>query len=129
MFGKRQMLYQFLRKDQEISPVILDQFNSHTCIAACKLVEHIIVVLSNINQHLNASINPKQHGFRQGLSCTTQLVTTVDDIMKMVDKNISVHAAVLDFSKAFDRVPHDLLVEKLLLMGIDSSIVKWIEIF
>ena len=99
---------------------------SLTCIA-CKLLEHI--VLSNINQHLNVTLNPNQHGFRQGLSCTTQLVTTVDDIMKMVDGNDSVHAAVLDFSKAFDRVPHGLLIEKLLFIGIDSAVVRWIAHF
>ena len=48
--------------------------------------------------------------------------------MKMMD-NISVHAAILDFSKAFDKVPHGPLIAKLINTGIDTTIVRWIENF
>jgi len=68
-------------------------------------------------------------GLSRGLSCTTQLVTTVNEIMKLVDDNNVVHAAILDFSKAFDRVSHGLLVGKLLRSGIDPGIVRWIKDF
>ena len=47
--------------------------------------------------------------------------------MKMVDDNIPVHAAILDFSKAFDKVPHSFLIAKLTNTGIDTTIVQWIE--
>jgi len=40
-----------------------------------------------------------------------------------------VHAAILNFSKAFDRVSHGLLAGKLLRSGIDPGIVRWIKIF
>ena len=49
--------------------------------------------------------------------------------MKMVDDKIPVHAVVLDFSKAFDRVPHRFLMEKLFDTNIDMAIIKWIENF
>ena len=39
------------------------------------------------------------------------------------------HAAVLDFSKAFDRVSHGLLIDKLHDIGIDTLIIKWISNF
>ena len=65
---------------------------SLTCIA-CKILEHI--VLSNIGSCLANFLSNSQHGFRRGLSCTTQLVTTTDYIMKMVDDKIPVHAVVL----------------------------------
>ena len=48
--------------------------------------------------------------------------------MKM-DDNIPVHAAILDFSKAFDKVPHGPLIAKLINTGIDTTIIKWIENF
>lgn len=51
-------------------------------------------------------------------------MTTVNEIMKLVDDNNVVHAAILDFSKAFDRVSHGLLVGKLLRSGIDLGIVR-----
>ena len=50
--------------------------------------------------------------------------------MKMVDNNIVVHAVVIDFSKAFDKVPHNLQIGKLFESKIVSNnIVKWIAIF
>ena len=39
------------------------------------------------------------------------------------------HAAVLDFSKAFDRVSHGLLIDRLHDIGIDTLIIKWISNF
>lgn len=99
---------------------------SLTCIS-CKLLEHI--VLSNINSDLDKILNPNQHGFRRGLSCTTQLVTTVNEIMKLVDDNNIVHAAVLDFSKAFDKVSHRLLIDKLIKSNIEPYMVSWIGAF
>ena len=45
-----------------------------------------------------------QHGFRTGRSCETQLITIFHDIA-FADSQIDI--AVLDFSKAFDTVPHD----------------------
>ena len=39
------------------------------------------------------------------------------------------HAAVLDFSKAFDRVSHGLLIDKLHETGIDILIIKWVRNF
>ena len=91
----------------------------------CKMLEHII--LSHINQSL--ILSSQQHGFRQGLSCTTQLVTVVNDLMKANNEKQQVHAAILDFSKAFDRVSHSLLIKKLLKADVDNSIVFWIQNF
>ena len=48
--------------------------------------------------------------------------------MKMMDDNIPVRAAILDFSKAFDEEPHGPLIAKLINTGIDMTITKWIEI-
>ena len=62
-------------------------------------------------------------------SCTTQLVTKLDDVMKSFDRGGSIYAAVLDFSKAFDRVSHHLLVTKLITTGFCPTIVKCISSF
>ena len=95
---------------------------SLTCIS-CKLREHI--VLGNIRHQLDTQLNSTQHS----LLCTIQLFATVDDIIKMMEDNILVHAAILDFSEAFDKVPHGPLIAKLINTGIDTTIIKWIENF
>ena len=46
--------------------------------------------------------------------------------MASVGRGVSMGAAVLDFSKAFDRVSHGLLIDKLRETSIDILIIKWI---
>ena len=93
----------------------------------CKMLEHI--VLSNLLSLIDSKLSNRQQGFR-GLSCETQLCTTLPEIFKTTDANISVHSAILDFKKAFDRVPHSLLMEKLRnIANIDPWIVYWIQDF
>ena len=69
------------------------------------------------------------HGFRSGYSCETQLTVTVDQLARNVDKRLQTDVAILDFSKAFDTVPHKRLLQKLETYGIRGQQLKWIEAF
>ena len=46
-----------------------------------------------------------------------------------MDEGAEVHAAVLDFCKAFDVVPHNLLINKMLTYDISINLIKWITHF
>ena len=72
-------------------------------------------------------ISDKQHGFRKGHSCETQLITTVNDLLASADVGNHVDIAILDFSKAFDMVSHRRLMSKLDHYGIRGNINKWIS--
>ena len=48
---------------------------------------------------------------------------------KTINDNKSVHAAVLDFSKAFDKVRHKRLIIKLQYYGIRGPLLNWFESF
>ena len=101
---------------------------SLTCIL-CKIAEHIIV--SQMYDHLDyyGIFTDAQHGFRKKRSTETQLLLTTDDFMLGLEKNIQTDAILLDFSKAFDKVPHHLLIHKLARYGINSNAISWISSF
>ena len=85
-------------------------------------------ILGHLEDH--EILTDLQHGFRSGRSCETQLITTFHDIASAYNKKGSqIDIAVLDFSKAFDTVPHDGLLSKLKHYGIDDKIWLWISNF
>ena len=96
----------------------------------CKIMEHC--VFSNIWSHLNkhSIITSKQHGFRRGMSCETQLIEAKYDWTNILNKgNGQIDVILLDFSKAFDVVPHHRLLMKLYMYGITGKTHRWIEDF
>jgi len=101
---------------------------SLTCVC-CKLLEHILCshIMSHLDEH--NILSSLQHGFRAKHSCDTQLLTTTHDLMKSFDNKKQVDVAVLDFSKAFDKVPHERLLAKLQHYGIVGPIHSWIGEF
>jgi hypothetical protein len=54
-------------------------------------------------------LTDSQYGFRARRSCETQLLETLDDITKRAANNKQIDIILLDFSKAFDKVPHKRL--------------------
>ncbi|KAF7251859.1 Mitogen-activated protein kinase-binding protein 1, partial [Varanus komodoensis] len=60
-------------------------------------------------------------------SWKTNLVEFYDKVLRWLDGGDAVDVVYLDFSKAFDKVPHDILVEKLRSFGIHQSTVRWIR--
>ena len=77
-------------------------------------------------EHLNNNniINNHQHGFRPSHSCQSQLLLLIDDILKAMDEKKQVDLIFLDFCKAFDKVPHRRLLNKLKHCGITGNLVK-----
>ena len=94
-----------------------------------KILEHIIH--SSIMDHLelHSLLNDNQHGFRQRRSCETQLIITVNDFSRCLNRQEQVDAVLLDFSKAFDKVDHKILLRKLNSLGIGDSLSQWIQSF
>ena len=96
---------------------------SLTCIC-CKVMEHVINISSNT----------------QKSTAYVQCCSMVSDVRDYVNhnywspstiwnKNTQLDVIVLDFSKAFDTVPHDRLLGKLDHHGINGHIHSWISNF
>ena len=74
-------------------------------------------------------MTPANHGFRKGHSCESQLLLTTHELLKYRDAKLQVDIGILDFSKAFDTVPHKRLLAKLRLYGIHGNVLRWIASF
>ena len=101
---------------------------SLTCIC-CKLLEHIIS--SNVMSYLenNNILYDLQHGFRPSRSCETQLISFLQHVSQSNNQNIQTDVVIMDFAKAFDKVPHQHLLYKLKYYGISCNVYDWISDF
>jgi hypothetical protein len=95
----------------------------------CKLCEHIIARAIIGHLEVNNILSDAQHGFRARRSCETQLTEFVDDLARSMCDGQQIDLAILDFSKAFDVVPHQRLLVKLHQYGIRGNIHQWIGSF
>jgi len=60
-------------------------------------------------------------------SCLTNLIFFYDQVTCLVDEGKAVDVIYLDFSKAFDTVPHSILLEKLAAHGLDGCTLRWVK--
>ena len=94
----------------------------------CKRMEH--VVLHYMNQKLNDFLHIRQHGFKRGMSCETQLCATFHELAKTAKAKKTTHALVLEFKKAFNKVLHALLMQKpKQIPAMHPQLVNWIQDF
>lgn len=82
-------------------------------------------VFNHCYHHLSPFFYQLQHGFLKGKSTTTQLLEVYHDILDSVASGNEVDVIYLDLSKAFDKVPHNLLLLKLKRHGINGSLLSW----
>ena len=85
------------------------------------------IVYSAIYSHVSAYLSDWQHGFVKGRSTATQLILTHHKWARALDEGHQVDVVFLDFSKAFDRVPHQALLHKLCNFGISGELLNWCQ--
>ncbi len=97
---------------------------SLTCLVM-KIFERIVKV--KLLSLTNDLLDPRQHGFLQHKSCTTNMVNFCDSLALSLNDNISNHVIYFDFAKAFDSVNHDILLHKLkAFYNIDGTLLKFL---
>ena len=67
-----------------------------------------------------------QHGFRKACSTASNLIQFQDNLTKMLDEEGSEDVVLYDLQKAFDLLPHDVLIAKLWHHGVRGRIHAWI---
>jgi ribonuclease P/MRP protein subunit RPP40 len=95
----------------------------------CKIMESII--RDHIMNYLtiNKLISNKQYGFRKGRSTSLQLLHMLDRWTDFLENGGQMDTIYTDFEKAFDKVSHKRLVQKLNSYGIQPKIINWINNF
>jgi len=90
-------------------------------------MERILVDSLTNFLNVNSLISDRQFGFRAKHSTCDQLISTYNDITLSINDGQVVDLIFFDFSKAFDRVSHRVLLEKLQCIGVHPLLVHWIE--
>jgi len=75
----------------------------------------------------NQGIRPSQKGYMKGRCCLTNMISCYGQVTCLLDEGKAVEVIDLHFSKAFDTVPHSILLEKLAAHGLDGCTLCWIE--
>ena len=100
------------------------------------LTSHIIkaferVITRQIIKFLgdNRLLKNHQHGFRKGRNCQSQLLEYYSEILDNMMSGDITDVIYLDYSKAFDKVNHPILLRKLESIGITGKLHRWISEF
>ena len=94
-----------------------------------KLMEKVVADELMAHFEQNDLLFPGQHGFRRQRSCTTNLLSCLSQWTSIADSGRGIDVLYLDFSKAFDRVNHDLLLLKLRHYGVHGNLLRWLTSF
>uniref|UniRef100_A0A8R1DWQ6 Reverse transcriptase domain-containing protein n=1 Tax=Caenorhabditis japonica TaxID=281687 RepID=A0A8R1DWQ6_CAEJA len=70
--------------------------------------------------------NNNQHGFRPKRSTVSCMLESLNDWTNSIERGSQVDVIYFDYAKAFDRVPHDLLLDKLVSIKLNGNLLKWL---
>lgn len=89
-----------------------------------KLFEKII--FDQLYSVLSPTVLPQQHGFFRNRSVETNLLYYTSYILKCMEGRSQVDAVYTDFSKAFDKINHCVLLRKLGVSGVHGDLLRWV---
>ena len=117
-FGKRQVCSSSLRKGKKLNsywPISLTS-------VLYRVLEHIVA--SSLSKHFSdlKILIEIQHMFREKKSCETHLIVLIDKSMQIGKQTDLI---LLDFSKAFNKVFHEKLLQFLHHKGIRRDALRW----
>ena len=82
------------------------------------------VLSEQLSSYFDAIFDNFLCAFRKGHGCKTTLLRLLEDWKQALDNNEYVEAILMDLSKAFDCLPHDILFSKLSAYGLSESAVS-----
>jgi len=92
-----------------------------------KILEKLVHMQYTDYLHDNELMSPTQFGFTKNCNTEHALIHITEHIYKALDENHTCVLLLLDFKKAFDVVPHDILLYKLEMLGATHNTLKWFK--
>ena len=107
------------------------QVNNYRPISLLSIVSKVLerIVFNHLNDFIaeHEIISTNQFGFRKYHSTVQQLLLFLNKVTSYVDSNTRCDTIYLDFSKAFDSVPHNELLVKLWRIGVTNNVWYWLR--
>ena len=97
------------------------------CNSLSKILEKVVRL--RITEHVQSCniLSPSQYGFRKKLSTVHAMINLLETSLTTLDEGLKTGSIFLDISKAFDVVPHRLLLRKLEYYGVRANALMWFE--
>ena len=84
-------------------------------------------VFNHCLPYISPTLYHLQYGFRPGRSTESQLLVVNHSLLDSLASGKQIDSIYLDLSKAFDKVPHHLLLSKLASFRISGSLLQWFQ--
>ena len=92
-----------------------------------KVLERIVYNYMLVHLSKISILFPKQFSFRKGHSTSDGIMGLLADVLNSIDKKFMVLSVFIDLKKAFDTVSHDLILKKLIMLGIKGKEIEWFK--
>lgn len=93
----------------------------------CKLITKVVANRISTISESNSLLHKSQAGFRRLEECVSQATSLYEILRRRQLRNEKTYVLFLDFSKAYDRVPHGALLYKLEAMGFHGRVLQYIS--
>jgi hypothetical protein len=97
------------------------------CSTLGKALEHIVRDQLMVTIQAKGGLSKVQHGFTAKRSTMTNLLATENNIADALNNHQPLDIVSVDFSRAFDNVPHNKLLQELAKRGVTGKELQWIS--